>query len=168
MNTDRKQRFGLLVVIGLCLLLSACTSSKEAARDEPEPTVTREEPPPEPRRLPEPRRAEPKPEPPPKKREPVRRTVQGFRIQILTTADKGAADDQIEEALSWWQSMPASQRPAALADNELDVDVMWRSPYYRVRMGNFTSRAEAQKVLPTIKKRFGDAFIVPDTVVIWQ
>jgi len=39
-------------------------------------------------------------------------------------------------------------------------------PYYRVRVGNFKTRAEAEHALSILNDRYTDAFIVPDTVII--
>lgn len=106
-------------------------------------------------------------EPTPGEGAPETRTVEGFRIQIYTTSEKDEADEKTEEALSWWQEVPGRQRPPRLAsEDELFLDVAWRAPYYRVRLGRFTSRPEAQDALAFVKERFPEAFIVPDRVTV--
>ncbi len=100
-------------------------------------------------------------------REPEMRTVQGFRIQIFTTTEKPAADEKVTAALAWWRQGAAAQRPPSLAaEGDLTVDVEWKQPYYRVRLGAFAGRAEAGEALAAVQKRFPDAFLVPDTVTI--
>ena len=98
---------------------------------------------------------------------PTTRTVQGFRIQVLTTPEKSAADVHAAEAETWWRSLGASQRPLGLgAQQTLLLDVAWKPPYYRVRLGAFASRAEARDALALVKRRYPDAFLVPDVVTI--
>jgi len=80
-------------------------------------------------------------------------TVQGFRIQVINTNnyDEAAA---IRTALltafdTWW------------------VYVMFDTPTYRVRMGDFASRLAAKKVLEQVQmKGYPDAWLVPDKVVL--
>lgn len=97
---------------------------------------------------------------------PVRRTVQGFRIQLLITEDKAAADARVEEALRWWQAVPRAERPPHMKADEPPLGIAWQQPYYRVRLGAFASRAEARRALALAQKRFPEAFVVLDTVTI--
>jgi cell division septation protein DedD len=116
-----------LALIAALLLLPACSALERATGEENEPP----------------------PEEGDEPREP--RTVQGFRIQILTTGDKSAADQRAAEAESTWG---------------LPVEVAWKAPYYRVRVGAFASRDAAQGDLETVQQQYPDAFLVPDTVTI--
>lgn len=98
---------------------------------------------------------------------PETRTIEGFRIQIHTTSEKAEADEKAEEALNWWQEVPSSQRPSDLAnEDDLFLDVAWKAPYYRVRLGRFTSQSEAQEALALVKDRFPEAFVVPDQITV--
>lgn len=149
------------------LLLSACSSSKETTRSPepaPPPPPTERVPPPE--LTPPPPPPEREPLPPPEPPKPVTRTVQGFRIQLLNTPDKSAADDRLAQADAWWRSLSANQRPEYLGEGSLDVDIVWQQPYYRVRAGAFATRAEAQRALSVVEHTFPDAFIVPSVVTI--
>ncbi len=110
----------------------------------------------------------------------VTRTVEGFRIQIYSSRDKAPADEAVEQAIAWWNAVqeerreeeegaPAEEGAAAeepLLPADLPVYVRYRQPYYRVRIGDFASRAEAERALRLIQRRFADAFIAPDTVTI--
>jgi hypothetical protein len=123
----------------LLVLLPACsTLGRTTDDDEPE----RRPPPEEPRRTPPPEE--------PEERGP--RTVQGFRIQVLKTDDKDAADQRAADAEAAW--------------NE-SVEVAWRAPYYSVRVGAFASRSSAQRTLSAVQQQYPDAFLVPDTVTIY-
>ncbi|PSQ84464.1 MAG: hypothetical protein BRD44_00860 [Bacteroidetes bacterium QS_7_67_15] len=50
----------------------------------------------------------------------------------------------------------------------MPVHTVYRQPYYRVRVGNFTSRSEAERALQFLSSRYGDAFIVRDDVTVTQ
>lgn len=39
-------------------------------------------------------------------------------------------------------------------------------PYYRVRIGAFEFRGDAETMLSVVRQRYGDAFLVPDLVTI--
>ena len=94
------------------------------------------------------------------------RTVQGFRIQIVTTADRAEADRHVAQAIDWWEGLAPSSRPPYLGDGDLAVDVKWRQPYYRVHLGAFATQAEAERALRAVARQFPEAFIVPETVTV--
>ncbi|MDE2732309.1 MAG: SPOR domain-containing protein [Bacteroidota bacterium] len=93
----------------------------------------------------------------------------GFRISIFSTLESQQADRATAEAIAWWQEL---ERDEALADiyttQEWEPPVYqdYRAPYYRVRIGNFASREDAQRMLALVEDRYPNAFIVPDQVVI--
>lgn len=96
---------------------------------------------------------------------PVERTIQGYQVQIYTTSNKGEADRVVEQALAWWRDVPDANRPDGMGA-EIDVDVVWQQPYYRVRLGRFAGRNRAAAVLDLARQRFRDAFIVPTEVTV--
>jgi uncharacterized protein YceK len=93
------------------------------------------------------------------------RTVQGFRIQIASSVERYDAVLAEEQAKSWWREDGRSGTPS-LFGADLPTYVVYMQPYYRVRVGNFTSRAEAQRALSAIERQFPGSFIVPDTVTV--
>jgi hypothetical protein len=82
------------------------------------------------------------------------------------SGDRGEADALVEHAIGWYQGLSPAQRPAYLGGSELDVDVAWRPPYYRVRIGSFANRSEAERALAVVARRFPEAFAVPATVTV--
>lgn len=98
--------------------------------------------------------------------EGVARTVPGFRIQILSTEDKDEAEQQLSAAARWWENQP-EDAPDVFPE-ELPAYIVYRQPYYRVRLGDFTSREEAQKALQVVQRRYGDAFLASGTVTVTQ
>lgn len=95
----------------------------------------------------------------------VEQLVQGYRIQIFQTLDKEQAFLREEEVENWWASLSETERPRGLPDT-LPVYVRYHQPYYRVRVGDFTSRSAAEAVLARLAKRFPGAFIAPDLVTV--
>lgn len=98
------------------------------------------------------------------------RTVQGYRIQLYSSQDKNLADRRMDQATGWWNQQ---RRQGTLEDvypgdvsQQAPVYLVFRQPYYRVRFGNFATRAEALQLLRLLDDEFPDAFIIPDTVTI--
>ncbi len=80
-------------------------------------------------------------------------TVQGFRIQVINT-------NSYEEAA-------ATRNTLLAAFDTWWVYVMFDTPTYRVRMGDFASRLAAKRVLEQVQtKGFPNAWLVPDKVVL--
>ncbi|WP_164682693.1 SPOR domain-containing protein [Cyclonatronum proteinivorum] len=83
----------------------------------------------------------------------------GFRIQLLTTENVAYADSLMLEYYDW----------AAELD-ELPFDVMpeayvtFRQPFYRVRVGDFRRRSDANLYLAILRTRFPGAWVVIDTI----
>ncbi|MFW5955155.1 MAG: SPOR domain-containing protein [Rhodothermales bacterium] len=92
------------------------------------------------------------------------RVVQGYRVQILSSVEKSEALEIEEEAKRWWRQ----EGRRGVMPEELPVYVVYRQPYYRVRIGNFTSRDDAQRALSAFESRFPGSFIVPDQVTIYE
>jgi hypothetical protein len=96
-------------------------------------------------------------------RAPVRRTVDGYRIQIFSSDDRRVAEQFADNVRSWWRQA----RPAApIAIRQPDVIIDYQRPYYRVRFAAFESRLQADEAIGFVRQRFGDAFVVPDRVTL--
>ena len=101
--------------------------------------------------------------------QPTSRTGSGYRIQIYSTRDKRVADRRAEQAVAWWRELHrAGQLDEVYLDEPTPPPVYqdFRQPYYRVRLGNFATRAEAQQMLRLVEQRFASAFIAPDQVTL--
>ena len=93
-------------------------------------------------------------------------TIDGFRIQIHSSLDKEGAVASEERAKEWWRTLPASEKPSSMGGASLSVYLKFVQPYYRVRVGNFATREEAEVALQVISARFPRAFIVVDRVTV--
>lgn len=79
-------------------------------------------------------------------------TLPGFRIQVLFTTE-------IEEANKIRDSLNNT-----LPDEW--VYIIFDTPYYKVRVGNFIDRYEAQKLLKKLTSSgYNEAWIVPDRII---
>lgn len=99
------------------------------------------------------------------------RTVEGYRVQIFLTESKATADSIYAAALVWWRQMAAQGLLAGVAEAYADpppVYIVYRAPYYRIRLGNFRTRAEAERLKALAALRFEGAFITSDQVTIKQ
>ncbi len=94
--------------------------------------------------------------------EQVPTQVEGHRVQVFSTASQETAERVRGEALAWWQS----SRGQAGAPAEMDVSVVYLQPYYRVRMGGFAERDDAEAALALVRTRYPEAFLVPDLITV--
>jgi hypothetical protein len=77
-------------------------------------------------------------------------TVQGFRILIYT----GSSSDESQKVKQLVYSF----------DSDLNVYTQYKQPSFRVKVGDFTNRVEANYILNDLKKNFPNAMIVPDQI----
>ena len=94
--------------------------------------------------------------------EPVPVQVDGFRVQVFTSASRDAAEGVRAEAVSWWER--AQTQPGA--PESLEAVVSYRQPYYRVQLGAFATRDEADAALVLVRRQYPEAFLVPDLVTV--
>jgi septal ring-binding cell division protein DamX len=91
----------------------------------------------------------------------------GFRIQLHISINRDEASKKRNQFADWWQAQrKKSQKNDKAKLMELPTYLKYKQPYYRVRAGNFASRAEAKKMLSRVQKEFSDATIVPATVLV--
>lgn len=84
--------------------------------------------------------------------------VRGFKIQVFSGNNQQRSKREAE----------SKQAQVKSAFPELETVVSFQSPFWRLRVGNFTSRADADAVLREMKKTFPafgrEMYIVPDVV----
>ncbi len=86
-------------------------------------------------------------------------TNAGYRIQLLSTQDINRADDVRLEYYDWaseFEQIPFDRTPEAYVD--------FRPPYYRVRIGDFQRRNDANTYLAILRVHFPGAWVVMDTI----
>jgi len=82
----------------------------------------------------------------------ARRSVPGFRIQVINTSDRNAA---INAKTKVYQLYP-----------ELKAYLLYQSPYFRLRVGNFKDKEDADDYIKALSKQFGNVYLVRDIVEI--
>jgi len=82
----------------------------------------------------------------------ARRSMPGFRIQVINTSDRTAA---INAKTKVYQLYP-----------ELKAYLLYQSPYFRLRVGNFRDKEEADDYLKALSKQFGNVYLVRDVVEV--
>ncbi len=81
----------------------------------------------------------------------ARSNVPGFRIQVVNTTDRALA---IETKTKVYQKYP-----------ELKAYLLYQSPYFRLRVGNFLTRKEAEAYQKKLAKDFPqNIYIVNDII----
>ncbi len=99
--------------------------------------------------------------------EGLRSEVPGFRVQIFSSIERNAATGAQENVQAWWrQQHDEGTVPEEIFPEGLPVYNVYSQPYYRIRVGDFLSREEAQTLHSVLVRHFTDAFIVPDTIII--
>lgn len=78
--------------------------------------------------------------------------IDGYTIQVYSGIKR-------EDALS-------IKKKISMALPELDSDVQYRQPNFRVRAGKYLSRLEAQKDYLDVKQHFPNAIVIPDRIEV--
>lgn len=80
-------------------------------------------------------------------------TLNGFRVQIFMEV----GNDAIDHAKTTKQEFERAFRG-------IPVYLSYGQPYYRLRVGDFRNRVEAEKCLREIRGRFSNAFVTADNI----
>lgn len=80
----------------------------------------------------------------------VEKFYDGFRLQIAATTDRRKMDEVIGEFRARYAGVP--------------IEWVQQRPYYKVKVGAFLSRTDAQNFLKNLKKDFPDAYLVQDRI----
>lgn len=91
-----------------------------------------------------------------------------FHVQLYMTEEKDEANRVLGEALSWWRDQPSSDRPPLAETEGPPVEIIWKAPLYRVRLGPFASKEQAESVLSEARSDFPEAFVAPERVPAQQ
>lgn len=82
-----------------------------------------------------------------------RRAAPGFRILVVSSNNRNKV---IEAKTKIYKQFP-----------ELKAYMMYQSPFFRLKVGNFKERPDAEAYLPGIQKLFtGNVYVVPDTIEV--
>lgn len=79
-----------------------------------------------------------------------RGAIDGYTIQVYSGTKR---EDALNVKKRMSQSLP-----------ELESDVQYRQPNFRVRTGKYLTRLEAQKDYLAVKRHFPNAIVIPDRI----
>lgn len=79
--------------------------------------------------------------------------VQGYRIQIFMASGNDALDKAEETKEEFLEKYP-----------DIPVYLTFGEPNYRVRVGDFRTRLEAEKFLETINRKYAGAWVTQDLI----
>lgn len=83
----------------------------------------------------------------------TRRNIAGYRLQVINTSDRNAA---IAAKTKVYQLYP-----------ELKAYLLYQAPYFRLRVGNFKDKDEAEDYFKALSKEFpNNVFLVRDTIEV--
>ncbi|WP_127126595.1 SPOR domain-containing protein [Pseudoflavitalea rhizosphaerae] len=83
----------------------------------------------------------------------ARRSAPGFRIQVVSTNDRNKA---FTAKSTIYQQFP-----------ELKAYLLYQSPFYKLKVGNFIKREDAEEYLSSIKQYFpSGVYIVRDVIEV--
>lgn len=81
-------------------------------------------------------------------------TISGFRIQIYN----GNSQSEADKAKTWISEFYP----------DLYIYIVYQAPNFKVRVGNYRSKPEAQWILFRLHDKFPSAFLVPDKISFRQ
>lgn len=88
---------------------------------------------------------------------PERNLYEGYRIQIYSSEQVADADTVASNFRAWADT--------TLVNYDPDTYVFFKTPYYRVHVGDFHERSRAISFSNIVKRYFRDAWVVYDRVV---
>ena len=97
--------------------------------------------------------------------EGVKQTIEGFRVQVFSAQDQEAAQDVREKVRRWWDQVK-EDAPDSAFRTPPPIVVEYSQPYYRVRIGAFAGRDEAEEALAFVQEEYSGAFIARSTVTV--
>lgn len=87
------------------------------------------------------------------KKNEVHPEIKGFRIEIYFEAGTNSKQKALEAKSGFVEVFP-----------EVSSYLLFQQPYYKVRIGDFRTKMEAETFLKQIEKEYPNAFVVPDEI----
>ena len=90
----------------------------------------------------------------------------GYRIQVAFAREKDTADQIVEEVHGWLRSKRREYADLPALQGNIPVHNIYLQPYFRIRIGDFRTRDEAEELLAIVAEDYPRAFIVVDQVSV--
>jgi len=88
-----------------------------------------------------------------------RAAADSFRVQLYATTDRDAAETFQADARQWWAGVEG-EAPREVFGTNPSITIEQEDVYHRVRMGAFSSRAQARRAQSFLRRQYPDAFVV--------
>ncbi|MDA1028581.1 MAG: SPOR domain-containing protein [Bacteroidetes bacterium] len=92
--------------------------------------------------------------------------VDGFRVQVFSSVGQYEAIQAEDRVRDWINSLSEQRRTVLGIQTAPVIYSLYKQPYYRVRVGDYLTRARAQTILNALKSTFPGALVVPDVVQV--
>ena len=80
----------------------------------------------------------------------------GYRIQIISTRNVAIADSTSKHFKEWIDALGVTYQP--------NTYIIFKQPYYRVHVGDFSQSNKAYNFSRIVKKKYPDAWVVHDRI----
>lgn len=90
----------------------------------------------------------------------------GFRVQIGLVREKINADILVDEVSQLIQGMREEDPENPIFERDLPIHNIYVQPYFRVRLGDFKNREEAEQLRSFIVAEYPGALVVVDDIAI--
>ena len=98
----------------------------------------------------------------------IRVVVQGYRVQVFSSGQREEALAVEEEVRQWVDGLSDAELERLGISRSISVYSLFKAPYYRVRIGNFETRSNAEPLSTALGRMFEGALIVPDMVEVMR
>ena len=92
--------------------------------------------------------------------------VPGYRVQVYSSLDPGDAIVAEEELKLWWSWVSDEDKEENRLPLDLTIYNNFKLPLYRIRIGDFTRRVDAERLMAFMASKFATVFVVPDRVTV--
>ncbi len=93
-------------------------------------------------------------------------TLEGYRIQVYSAQEQKASQQFRENVRRWWRR--AKEDAPDVFQGQPPIVIEYSQPYYRVRIGAFADREDAEEALEFVSKKYEGAFVAQSTVTVVQ
>ena len=91
-------------------------------------------------------------------------SASGYRVQIALAREKGDADKLVDEATQWLLKMREEKPDISVFNQNLPIHNIYLQPYFRIRIGDFASRRDAEVLRAEIESEYPGALVVVDQI----
>ena len=90
----------------------------------------------------------------------------GFRVQVALVVEKISADELVDQVTQLLQQKRLDEPGNKVFQRELPIYNIYDQPYFRVRLGDFTNRDDAEQLRVQIVSDYPGALVVVDDISI--